>query len=157
MSLCRRTQQTVVDLDGLKGLEGILRQSTRPTIAAELPLVAKPHSALPPEPLIPLKCQRSLTLPLPIRFCRCATYPGCSPGFLFWLYPHSKPTVRQHLSKEIPSLAQCEHLGFFPSQRIFFFRHGRHLQTRTINLPLTSFEGNLRLRRPFSGLRFLRA
>jgi len=29
---------------------------------------------------------------------------------------------------DIPNFAQCEHIGFVPSQRIFFFRQGRHLQ-----------------------------
>lgn len=66
---------------------------------------------------------------LPMRFCNCATYPGCRPGFLFWLYAHSSPSMSAERSpKSLPSFAQCEHTGLIPSHRIFFLRQGRHLQ-----------------------------
>jgi hypothetical protein len=60
---------------------------------------------------------------------------------------------------DIPNFAQCEHIGFVPSQRIFFFRQGRHLQRHGISISRTRKErgnqGDLRLSRSFS-LRFLR-
>lgn len=67
---------------------------------------------------------------IPMRFCSWATYPGCNPGFRFWLYPHSSPKTPSTYAPllDIPNFAQCEHIGFVPSQRIFFFRQGRHLQ-----------------------------
>lgn len=77
---------------------------------------------------------QSPSLGILIRFCNCATYPGCNPGFLFWLYPHSRPTCQ---NRGIQAYTEFCAVGtrWFRSVASHFLLATRQTSTRPINLP----------------------